>query len=193
MQKSWRNDSDKLTFIVCVPLRKLGNFDQLEECFDDGFEADQGKCDIPESMLGDVNLFLTPADEDEEACIGEIELMIASTAQRRQGYGRATVLAFMHYIQVHLQEILREYANSGGENGVAGKMNLLQLRVKIGGKNESSIKLFESVGFIKVGEGENYFGEVELCLEGFLGEGRTKGLLEKWGVGEYEELKYNRT
>jgi RimJ/RimL family protein N-acetyltransferase len=191
MQKSWRDDSDKLTFIVCVPLHKSGQHEP-ETTSKSGFNADAGKCDVSERMLGDVNLFLTLADEDDEACVGEIELMIASAAQRRRGYGRATVLAFMHYIQLNLPEILYEYASGGGKNEVIGKMNLLQLRVKIGGKNESSIKLFESVGFIKVGEGENYFGEVELCLEGFLGEMRTKALLEKWNVEEYEELTYNR-
>jgi RimJ/RimL family protein N-acetyltransferase len=144
-------------------------------------------------MLGDVNLFLTPADEDEEGCIGELELMIAPQEKRRQGYGRATVLAFLHYIQLHLDSILEEYGGAvGGEDSGAArkKMRLLQLRVKIGSKNLKSIGLFESLGFVKVGEGENYFGEVELVFEGFLGEGRIEALLTKWGVEGYGELQY---
>ncbi len=152
-------------------------------------------------MLGDINLFLTPADEDPEGCIGELELMIAPKEARRRGYGRAGLLAFLMYLQKHLGAVLEEYgarlvteseeADAGCEKS-AGKMRLLQLRVKIGSKNEKSINLFTSVGFVKVGEGENYFGEVELVFEGFLGEGRVEGLLEKWGIKDYDEVKYDR-
>jgi hypothetical protein len=108
-----------------------------------------GKDDTSERMLGDVNLFLTPADEDEEGCIGELELMIAPTSHRRRGYGRAAILAFLYYIERHIDEILEEYrkgvVGEGGKDG--GKMKLLMLRVKIGGKNVKSIGLFEGIGF----------------------------------------------
>lgn len=120
MQRSWRNDADKLTFITCKPSTS------------ENLSSDD---DRPDCMLGDVNLFLTPADEDHEGCIGEIELMIAPTAERRQGYGRSTLLVFLHYIQVHLQDILDEYKVSQKQE----KMKLLQLRVKIGSKNVRSI------------------------------------------------------
>jgi hypothetical protein len=173
-------------------------------------------------LIGDINLFLTPAGEDEEGCIGEIELMIAPLSARRQGYGRATLLAFLMYIQNHLDEILTEYKSSiaqkqslgededknhgtkdGDRDGEMdgkndrkrdgefdGKMKLLQLKVKIGGKNEGSIHLFRSVGFLKAGEGENYFGEVEMVFEGFLGKDRIEGFMDRWGTGAYEELEY---
>jgi RimJ/RimL family protein N-acetyltransferase len=142
-------------------------------------------------MIGDVNLFLTPADEDEEGCVGEIELMIARKDQQRRGYGRAAVLAFMNYIQRNLEGILAEYARSIGRNDV-GNIKLLQLRVKIGGKNERSINLFEGIGFMKVGEGENYFGEVELVFKGFLGEGSMLALLDKYDTARYQEKTYIR-
>lgn len=59
MQRSWRNDHDKLTFIACLPIS-------------DGVrEVGGGEHDNPERMIGDVNLFLSKADEDEEGCIGE--------------------------------------------------------------------------------------------------------------------------
>ena len=112
--------------------------------------------------------------------------MIAPTPRRRQGYGRATVLTFLHYIQTHLPEILAEYRT---EEGVE-QMSLLQLKVKIGSKNEKSIRLFESIGFIKVAEGPNYFGEFELVFEGFLGEERTRSLMRKYGIERYREMKY---
>jgi len=112
--------------------------------------------------------------------------MIAPTTQRRQGYGRATILTFLHYIQRHLTQILDEYRIKEGVE----KMSLLQLKVKIGSKNDKSIKLFETVGFIKVAESANYFGEFELVLEGFLGDERTQGLLTKYGVDGFRELDY---
>lgn len=175
MQKSWRSDTDKLTFIACMP---------PEDTTGQQIQADFH--DTPDRMIGDVNLFLSPADEDDEGCIGELELMIAPLDKRRQGYGRATILSFMHYIERHLPEILAEY-----KGDAQGTMKLLQLKVKIGSKNEKSIGLFESIGYLKVGEGANYFGEIELSLEGFLGDERTSGLLNRWEISDYEERPYH--
>lgn len=179
MQSSWRVDHDKLTFIACMPMTAGSSM----KCGTGGVH------DTPGRMIGDVNLFLTTADEDEEGCIGELELMIAPAAARRKGYGRATVIAFLSYIQNNLDAILSEYGQKLG----AEKMRLLQLRVKVGSKNEKSINLFESLGFIKVHQSPNYFGEFELVLEGFLGDDRTKKLLEKYGIEGFTELEYRST
>ncbi len=121
--------------------------------------------------------------------ISRVELMIAQTPMRRQGYGRATVLTFLRYIHKHLDEILAEYKKKESVE----KMSLVQLKVKIGSKNEQSIKLFESVGFIEVEVGPNYFGEIELLFEGFLGEERTRLLLEKYAVEGYREIPYSQS
>jgi len=180
MQRSWRSDHDKLTFIACLPLPSSSTTSSTPA------QIRGGEHDAAERMIGDVNLFLSPADEDDEGCIGELELMIAPTSARRKGYGRATVITFLHYIQTHLDAILDEYKQKLDME----KMILLQLRVKIGSKNEKSIALFESLGFIKVHESVNYFGEFELVLEGFIGEERTKGLLERWSVEGYREVGY---
>jgi hypothetical protein len=59
MQQSWRLDHDKLTFIACIP-----SADEAEKVV-------SGREDAPNRMIGDVNLFLSPADEDPEGCIGE--------------------------------------------------------------------------------------------------------------------------
>jgi GNAT superfamily N-acetyltransferase len=194
MQRSWRTDPDKLTFIACLPIEAATSGTKLKT-------TKTKEDDAPGRMLGDINLFLTPADEDDEGCIGELELMIAPKGARRQGYGRAALLSFLMYLQKHLDEILEEYGVSLAKqandtypdaDNKNRKMRLLQLRVKIGSKNEKSINLFTSVGFVKVSEGENYFGEVELVFEGFLGEGRVEGLFQKWRITGYEELKYNR-
>jgi RimJ/RimL family protein N-acetyltransferase len=150
MQRSWRTDHDKLTFIACQPLPERQDEEGKRTVV-------ASKGDAPDRMLGDVNLFLTPADEDDEGCIGELELMIAPTTARRKGYGRAAILTFLSYIENHLDGILEEYRNGAGGQE-AGRMKLLMLRVKIGGKNEKSIGLFEGIGFVKTSEGENYFG-----------------------------------
>jgi hypothetical protein len=93
----------------------------------------------------------------------------------------------LNYVEKHLDGILEEYRKGyGGE----GKMKLLMLRVKIGGKNENSIGLFEGVGFVKTREGENWFGEVELVFEGVVGGGRVGQLLQKFGIEGYVELPY---
>lgn len=189
MQRSWRTDPDKLTFIACLPLpvHAAGPEARIIAREDDTWDQ----------MVGDINLFLTPADEDPEGCIGEIELMIAPKEHRRKGYGRAALLTFLMYLERHLEGILEEYgasvkgkADEDGAEGEKGKMRLLQLRVKIGSKNEKSINLFKSVGFVKVGEGENYFGEVEMVFEGFLERGRIEGQFRRWGILDYEEMRY---
>jgi RimJ/RimL family protein N-acetyltransferase len=196
MQQSWREDCDKLTFIACLPLPPS----HLSASPGDQRTVKAGVDDAPDRMIGDVNLFLTPADEDDEGCIGELELMIAPSEHRRQGYGRATVLVFMTYLQQNLPGILAEYAGIGhqeqGKDQMQQqgrmKMKLLQLKVKIGSKNEKSIGLFESLGFVSVGEGENYFGEVELVFEGWLGKGNLEELKGKYGVRDYQEVEYLR-
>jgi RimJ/RimL family protein N-acetyltransferase len=103
MQTNWRADHDKLTFIACLPVSSHQN------------TVKAGDADSPQRMVGDVNLFFNLADEDEEGCIGELELMIAPTTFRRQGYGRATILAFLHYISSHLTLILEEYRKGTGK------------------------------------------------------------------------------
>jgi hypothetical protein len=65
MQQSWRNDHDKLTFIACVPVP-----DSEKEAATDGVLRG-GEYDGSERMVGDVNLFLSQADEDEQGVIGE--------------------------------------------------------------------------------------------------------------------------
>ncbi|TGO66902.1 hypothetical protein BOTNAR_0052g00390 [Botryotinia narcissicola] len=179
MQRSWRTDHDKLTFIICLP--EEGNASP---------EIRKGVSDAPAKMIGDINLFITEADEDEEGCIGEIEIMIAERSARGKGLGRSAVVVFLEYLRSNLEKILEEYRKGIQGKKEEGKMKLLQLRVKIGGKNVASIGLFESVGFVKVGEGENYFGEVELVFEGWCGEERVKGLMERFGVEGYQECGY---
>jgi len=163
MQRSWRLDADKLTYIACtVP---------------EGLKQKEGSVsvhlgdDSPDRMIGDVNLFLLQDEEAEEddaqngpACvIGEVEIMIARKDLQGNGYGRAVLLAFLWYVFMSLDRILKEYSRRNSVNAV-GQTSLRFLRVKIDAENTRSIRLFESVGFSKLSETPNYFGEIEMRL-----------------------------
>lgn len=166
MQRSWRSDADKLTFIVCTH-REDASLSTVVG----------GKHDAPERMVGDVNLFLYDEDEDEDRdaeedaspkvdaahadparphqAIGELEIMIASKPHRGKGLAQETLRAFLNYIQTRLSGIASEFAGPRG-------MALKYLRVKIDKENVRSLRLFERLGFVRTSAEANYFGEVEM-------------------------------
>ncbi|KAI1761338.1 GNAT domain-containing protein [Hypoxylon sp. FL1150] len=177
-QTSWREAPDKLTFIICEPARDAGDM---------GHPASSrtaivaGEADTPDRMIGDVNMFLTPWDGDDgegeeekgKAYVNaEIDIMIADPTHRGKGLGRATVATFLLFIHSNLDGILAEYASASSE---AKKPELKDVVAKINAGNQGSIKLFTGMGFSQRG-GVNYFGEIELVLEGL---GVKDGKVEK--------------
>jgi ribosomal protein S18 acetylase RimI-like enzyme len=166
MQRSWRTDADKLTFIACTALLTTSPHDIQR--------VQPTTHDAPDRMIGDVNLFLCEAEDasdDEDAgstpskelprnIIGEVEIMIARTDLHGSGYGKAILLTFLAYILSNLPALLVEYGKT--LDAVGRGCSLRFLRVKIDGENARSIRLFESVGFRKMSEKVNYFGELEL-------------------------------
>ncbi|PSN60561.1 hypothetical protein BS50DRAFT_535534 [Corynespora cassiicola Philippines] len=161
MQESWRLDSNKLTFIVCTaPSPPLA----------EGATVTPGEQDAAQNMIGDVNLFLYP-DEDEldqeggepygyQSLAAELEIMIAREDMQGKGLGREILLAFVWYVLKWHNPISREYHRVNGNGFKESYINYF--RVRIGHKNERSVRLFESLGFEKQLDEPNYFGEFEL-------------------------------
>ena len=173
MQTSWRTDADKLTFIACcnAPAAVAASSLPSTSASSSPLHITAGREDAPRLMVGDVNLFLNPDDEEEaedndqiidrpNPVIGEVEIMIASKEHQGKGLGRETLLTFLWYILTSLDAIMLEYHSAHGKGKTTSEMKYL--RVKIDKDNTRSIKLFESAGFTKVNETPNYFGELEL-------------------------------
>lgn len=173
MQKSWREDPDKLTFILSLPSKRI-----LEEG-GKTVAVYEGSDDTSELLVGDVNLFLYEADGDDDEedgkgsdvkeMAGEIELMIARKEFQGKGLGKIAVIMFILYVLENSERIV-----SGGG---PGPKKLSYLRVKIGKDNARSLGLFERLGFKKTSEEPNYFGEWELRLEIENKEAVTNGML----------------
>lgn len=138
---------------------------------------------------------------------GEIDIMIASPAHRKRGYGREAVSTLLTYIRHHAVHITAEYAAFTGnistaassssasrsENTAEGQQQfvLRDLVAKINAENHGSIALFQKLGFRQRGE-VNYFGEVLLVLEGF-GRGVADEDAKAKALSGYEELRWDRT
>jgi ribosomal protein S18 acetylase RimI-like enzyme len=157
-------------------------------------------------MLGDVNLFLKFEDEDDASdegspsrnptVIGEVELMIAVKDNQGRGFGRASLLCFLNYIATHEAEILGEFlresrtgrptANESQVGRGRAEPKLEYLVVRIGVSNERSLGLFQSLGFRKMKEEPNYFGELEMRRHGLNVEG-IRELMAKYGIIGYRE------
>lgn len=93
MQRSWRNDADKLTFIICAPSSSPSPPAPPS--------AQAGQ------MIGDVNLFVER--DDAAGLVGEVEIMIANQRFRGSGYGKAALQAFLWYVLRERQAIADEY------------------------------------------------------------------------------------
>ncbi|EPQ61379.1 hypothetical protein GLOTRDRAFT_69772 [Gloeophyllum trabeum ATCC 11539] len=157
MQRKWREDEDKLTFII---LSRPAGLD-LPPLTPSVFASDPGFTSFP--MIGDVNMFCkgAPGEDDPECGFeAEVEIMIAEPAFRRQGCAREAL------------ELLIDYASSPAhsESPTAKPLPIARssLVSRISDSNLPSICLFEKLGFQIVKRVE-VFHEVEMRWKGLDG------------------------
>ncbi|MBN3304881.1 alpha/beta-tubulin-N-acetyltransferase 9 isoform X1 [Amia ocellicauda] len=77
MQRSWREDDDKCTFIILDKQQWADPTVREEDC-----------------MVGDVNIFLT---DPEDPSLGELEIMIADPSYRGRGLGKEVTRMMICY------------------------------------------------------------------------------------------------
>ncbi|CAH1643272.1 unnamed protein product [Spodoptera littoralis] len=122
MQKSWREDDDKCTFII---LDKTIFEKSNEETV---------------AMIGDTNIFIT----DKELRVGEIEIMIAEESARGKKFGwEAVILMFLYGIQhINLKTFEAKISLS---NSISIKMFQ-----KLGFQEKSLSEIFQEITLEKV-------------------------------------------
>lgn len=175
MQRSWRIDSDKLTFIACESKERKPDQPSLEH-------------EIA-TMVGDVNLFILANEEEtgDVSLVGEFELMIGRKENQHRGLGRAMIVTFLFYVLTHQEKILEEYFST--PRNTSPKQSFTYLRVKVGGTNHRSIKLFESLGFEKTEPSPNFFDEFEMRRKA-LGAREVEEMMASAEVSGYTEVQY---
>jgi len=180
MQRSWRTDKDKLTFISC---QSHGSSSIV------GDPSQQTRGEETNSMIGDVNLFVRTNEEEsgDVSLVGEIELMIGDKSNTRRGLGRAALLVFLAFVIKHEEEILEEYFSAPRDVTVLHRFDYY--RVKIGETNAKSISLFESLSFKKTENFSNFFGEYELRHSHLTAKDVDK-MMEERGIEGYIEVPY---
>ncbi|OJD13054.1 hypothetical protein AJ78_06446 [Emergomyces pasteurianus Ep9510] len=166
---------------------------------------------LDEDEEGDSNSHLTATTDAGARVIGEMELMIAEKAKQGKSFGKAGLVCFLKYIAEHEVEIVGGFLSSlsacsaavSGANAGAGPADgekqeervignkLAYLSAKIGADNVRSLALFESLGFAKMSEEPNVFGELEL-RRGSLRGNEGEELLRRYGVEGYTEMVYER-
>ncbi|XP_063374228.1 alpha/beta-tubulin-N-acetyltransferase 9 [Cydia amplana] len=75
MQKSWREDEDKCTFIILDKVKFIKDGDEID------------------AMIGDTNIFI----KDSDSSTGEIEIMIAEKTARGKRLGWEAVILMLLY------------------------------------------------------------------------------------------------
>ncbi|KIO24786.1 hypothetical protein M407DRAFT_15364 [Tulasnella calospora MUT 4182] len=139
MQQKWKEDEDKLTFIVLGRASTNGGED-LSICTEDVRR-------LP--MIGDVNLFFnrTADEEGNDALEVECEVMIAEPEYRGKGLGHAALSMLLSYASLPVPDGL----------GVPTSCFV----AKVGLENLPSRALFRKLGF-KETKVVEIFNEVEL-------------------------------
>jgi len=196
--------------IVDTPARMIGDINLfLTPCDDDDDEDNDGDEDSTTAASNNHNNTNNNSRGRANRMTylnGEIDIMIASPAHRKRGYGREAVSTLLTYIRRHTGQITAEYAafadsiaaaaassssTTKSESTAGGQQFVLRdLVAKINAGNQGSIALFQKLGFKQRGE-VNYFGEVLLVLQGFC-HGVENVETKAEALYGYEELRWDR-
>ncbi|KAK7755149.1 hypothetical protein SLS62_002964 [Diatrype stigma] len=189
-----------------------------ENCHDDDDEHGANTASPDGEVHPSSGLGRDPAASAVSYCNGEVDIMIADHDHRGKGLGISAVSALLGFMRRHLPPILAEYGKAqedGGQHGREGgvgarhrRYELKDLVAKINASNAGSIALFTRLGFKQKGK-VNYFGEIEMVLEGFgalasssggagsgTGGGEAKGDAgadADTDTADYQELVYDRS
>lgn len=172
MQETWRRDVAKCTFIVLAQ-EKVQHGDYCDAFVEMNLA----------SMVGDVNLFLSEEDNDDDGDENdaqprakgraqdfrqaEIDIMIAETTYQRKGIGREAACLMMMY---------------GAKN-----LRIRRFYCKIKDDNAASLALFEKLGFQQCGYA-TCFRELEMDLHRDSPEDVMKTLADLLGSKELRTL-----
>ncbi|KAK7049938.1 hypothetical protein VNI00_005368 [Paramarasmius palmivorus] len=183
MQQKWRNDEDKLTFIVLA--RDCINDEETET--DTALEGqmvnlqDNRIHNLP--MVGDVNLFFSGVlgsgmgdsaheeeTEEEDEFTAEAEIMIAEPAFRRKGLAQEALQLMFQYATGLGAHHFTLSGDPVPERNISipSLPNLIpprSLLCRISEDNQASIRLFEKLGF-KITKHVQVFGEIEMRWSG---------------------------
>lgn len=124
MQKSWREDEDKLTFLVLSRSEFETTNDEIK------------------ALVGDTNLFLGNSDDGFK--VAEAEIMISSIGDRGKGFGKEAMLQMLRYA-VDLLGIEKFQAKIGIENEKS-----IRMFEKIGFEEEGRSEVFKEVTLAKI-------------------------------------------
>jgi len=190
MQKEWRDDEHKCTFIILARDVLHGQCPDVPPCPCDNSSNERSSFpklveQTLQCMIGDINLFLSEEEEEEideeesfrrqqhlqnitqqvemeppELTQAELDLMIAESSHRRKNLGTELALMMMHY--------------------GASQLNIKRFFVKVKDNNHFSLRLFkEKLGFEECAYAE-CFGEYELEVKKKSSQAMVDWIETKW-------------
>ncbi|KAH9931305.1 uncharacterized protein B0H18DRAFT_952812 [Fomitopsis serialis] len=185
MQRKWREDEDKLTFIILANEQAASSQPSTSTSERESTTDASWLQDL--SMIGDVNLFLK-GDPPTRTSRRKIYIVcwiprtrlttLTEPAYRRRGLAHTVLQLFLSYAT----SAPRRPPLSGSPRDALPPIPRTALVARIGMRNAPSIALFAKLGFVETKRVE-VFEEVEMRWRGAEGGGA-------WKAGEAREVQF---